>query len=177
MSTDSTIIKNSWRIPFPKCPYNNSIVQWISRLGLIVIGTLGLYFVNIWVSVLYLFYSLGYHFLIMPIKHCKNCYYNTRTETLDLNKKVVVQLLPVNSWTESYLDKHVSCGHTWGAPHLAILWFIPIVLLIILLVLNFSMYPLILLVLFIATLAIMGLHMKSRVCETCAIKEACHSSF
>ena len=148
MSSDSAIIKNTWRIPFPKCPYNNSLVQWIIRIGFTVIGTLGLYFENIWLSVIYFFYSLVYYYLIMPIKHCKYCYYNTRTITLDVNKKSVVQLLPVNSWTESYLDKHVSCGRTWGAPHFAVLWFTPIIFLIILLLLNFSMYPLILLVLF-----------------------------
>lgn len=177
MNSENVIIKNRWKIPFPNCPYNNSLVQWMIRIGLIIIGTIGLYSVNIWVSAIYFFYSLVYHFLIMPIKHCKYCYYNTRTQTLDLNKKVIDQLLPVNSWTESYLSKHVTCGHTWGAPHLAVLWFTPIILLAISLILNFSMYPLILLILFIILLAIMGVHMKSRVCERCAIKEACHSSF
>ena len=177
MSSESTQVKNSWHIPFPRCPFNDSLIQWIIRMGITVIGTLGLYLVNIWVSVLYLAYSLSYHFLIMPIKHCKYCYYNTQSQTLNLNGKAVVELLPVNSWTEGYLDKHVSCGHKWGAPHLAILWFTPIILLAIVLFLNFTVYPLTLLGIFIALLAVMGLHMKSKVCETCTIKEACHSSF
>ena len=41
---------------FPKCPYNNSVFQWVLRLGLLVLGTVGLTFLNLWVAVAYLTY-------------------------------------------------------------------------------------------------------------------------
>jgi len=59
---------------FPKCPFYKPVLQWVFRLGLMALGTVGLYFLNLWVAVGYLIYSFGFYLWAMPIKHCQYCY-------------------------------------------------------------------------------------------------------
>jgi len=40
-----------------ECPFNKSVLQLVLRLGLMALGTMGLIFLNFWVSVVYLIYS------------------------------------------------------------------------------------------------------------------------
>ncbi|MFX0209375.1 MAG: hypothetical protein ACFFDT_25550, partial [Candidatus Hodarchaeota archaeon] len=54
---------------YPKCPYNDSVIILVTRLGVIALGTIGLSFLNIWVGILYLVYSVVFNVLIWPIKH------------------------------------------------------------------------------------------------------------
>jgi len=37
-----------------KCPYNKPVLQWVLRFAIMVLGTVGLYFFNLWVAVMYL---------------------------------------------------------------------------------------------------------------------------
>ena len=158
-----------------KCPFYKSIFQWVLRLALMVLGTVGLMFFNIWVAVAYLIYYILFFFLLMPLKHCQYCYFcvkETTTEGGKTNKK----LLSVDEWKESYLKKHVACGKKWSF-NFIILWVLPIVLIIISFFFNFSIFALISLIGFICVLALMLIHMRWKVCPTCAIMEECHSSF
>lgn len=66
-----------------KCPFNNSVFQVVLRLSTMVLGTVGLYFLNIWVAVVYLIYYVVFFFLAMPLKHCQYCYYKVKETTID----------------------------------------------------------------------------------------------
>jgi len=160
-----------------KCPYNKPVLQWVLRLGMMVLGTVGLIFLNIWVAVVYLIYYAVFFFWAMPVKHCQYCYYMVKENTID--KKTVktnVKLLPIDKWKGSYINKHVACGKKWGI-NFIILWFLPIVLISISFFLSFSIFALISLIGFIVMLAVMFIHMKWKVCPTCVIMDECHAAF
>jgi hypothetical protein len=160
-----------------KCPYNEPVLQWVLRLGMMVLGTVGLYFLNLWVAVVYLIYYLIWTFWLMPVKHCQYCYYKVKDTTIDKTTgKTIVKLLPKDKWKECYLEKHVECGKKYGF-NFFILWFLPIILIIISFFFNFSVIALISLIGFIVMLVVMLGHMKLKVCPTCAIMEECHAAF
>jgi len=160
------------------CPYERSIIQWFSRLALIVFGSVGLIFFNLWASLAYLIYSVLYNFLAFPLKHCQYCYFKIMESVIDEeNGKTISKILNKDKWKELYLEKHVDCGKKWGAPNLFILWFLPIVLIIISFFLDYSPISLVSLIGFIVILVIMGVHMNKKVCPTCAIKDECHAAF
>ena len=160
-----------------KCPFNNSVFQVVLRLSTMVLGTVGLYFLNIWVAVVYLIYYVVFFFLAMPLKHCQYCYYKVKETTIDKKTgKTIGKLLSKEDWKECYLQKHVECGKRWGF-NFFILWFLPIVLIIISFFLNFSISALLSLIGFIVVLAVSLIHMKLKVCPTCAIMEECHAAF
>lgn len=162
---------------FPKCPFNNSVLQWVLRLGLLALGTVGLTFLNLWVAVAYFTYFVVFFFLAMPLKHCQYCYFSVKEPTTDRNKgNTVVKLLPIDKWKESHLKKHVDYGKKWWF-NFVILWFGPIVLIGISLFLSFSIFALMSLIGFIVVLAVMLIHMRWKVCPTCAIVDECHTSF
>ncbi len=146
-------------------------------LVLIALGTLGIYFLSLWIAVAYLIYSILWYFFIMPIKHCQYCYYRVKETTIDRKKgKPIEKLLPLDKWRESYLPKHVG----WEKKitfFLAIIWLLPILLIVISFFLKFSIFALISLIGFIAVLAGNFFYMLRKVCTTCAIQKECHSSF
>ena len=161
---------------FPRCPYNKPVLQ-LMKLGMTALGSLGLTFLNLWIAVVYLIYSLVFYFVAMPLWHCQYCYYKVKETTIDRKTgKTIVKLLPKDKWKESYLKKHVDWGKKWGF-NFFILWFLPIVLIGISLFLSFSIFALISLIGFIIVLVVMMIYVKQKVCPTCAIQEECHSSF
>jgi len=161
---------------FPKCPFNKSVLQLI-KLALIALGTVGLYFLNLWVAVVYLIYSVVFYFLAMPLWHCQYCYYQVKVTATDRKTgKTRVELLPVDKWKESYLKKHVKCGKKWGF-NFFIIWLGPIVLIGISFFLSFSLFALMSLIGFVVVLVVMLIYMKRKVCPTCAIVDECHASF
>ena len=157
---------------FIKCPYNRSVLQVVLRLVLMVLGTVGLLFFNVWVATAYLIYYIAFFFFLMPVMHCQYCYYKVKEPTKDGKKS----LLPKEKWKECYLEKHVACGKKW-AVNFFFLWFLPIILIIISLFLSFSIIALLFLIGFIVVLAISLIHMRLKVCPTCAIMEECHTAF
>jgi len=162
---------------FPKCPFYKSVLHLVFMLALIGLGTVGIYFLNLWIALVYLIYSIVFFFLAMPLWHCQYCYYKVKETPLDRKKrKPIVKLLPIDKWKESYLNKHVNCAKKWGF-NFFILWLGPIILIGISLFLNFSLFALIFLIGFIVVMAVMMIHMKRKVCPICAIKDECHSSF
>lgn len=161
---------------YPSCPFNNSIILLVLRLGVIILGTYGISFFNIWIAGLYLLYSIVYNILIWPLIHCQHCYYKVKVPVTN-NDKTEMNLLPIEEWKESRLEKHVICGKKWGSPNLMILWFVPIILILISLILNFSLTAFIILISFIAVLAGLGVYTRWRVCLTCAFMEECHAAF
>lgn len=162
---------------FPKCPFYRSVLVMVLTLALIVFGTIGIYFLNLWAAVVYLLYSAVFYFLAMPSWHCKYCYYKVKETTQDRKKdETVVKLLPLDQWKESCLEKHVGCAKKWGY-NFFIIWFLPIVLIVVSFFLSFSIFALISLIGFIVVLAVMLIHIRRKVCPTCAIVDECHSSF
>lgn len=159
------------------CPYNNSVLNLLLRLSLMALGTVGLIFFNVWVSVGYLIYAVLWNFLIFPTIHCKYCYYAVKETTTDGNTgKSIKKLLPKDQWVESCLENHVECGKKWSKGFY-ILWFVPIILIIVSFFLSFSIYALLSLIGFIGVLAGMLYYTRQKICPTCAIMEECHSSF
>ena len=146
-----------------KCPFYNSVTNLILTIFIMVLGTIGIYFLNLWISVLYLIYFTVFFFLAMPLKHCQYCYYKVKETTLD-------------KWRESYLQTHVNYAKKWGF-NFFLLWFSPIILIVISFFLNFSIYALGSLIGFIIVLAVMLIHMRWKVCPKCAIVDECHSAF
>ncbi len=147
---------------FPKCPYNRTELV-VMRLTLVALSIVGLYYLNLWVAVVFLIYSIGFYFFAYPLRHCRYCFYQLKNITKD-------------EWKEAYLQKHVDCGKKWGF-NFSVLWFTPIILIGISLFLSFSTVALLSLIGFIAVLAVMGFHFRRNVCTTCAIQEECWSSF
>ncbi|MFX0181906.1 MAG: hypothetical protein ACFE95_02390 [Candidatus Hodarchaeota archaeon] len=163
---------------YPKCPYNDSVVVLVSRLSVIALGTIGLSFLNVWASVVYLVYSIVFNLLVWPIIHCQYCYYKVKETTVDkVSGKSVQNPLPLDEWKETYLPKHVECGKKWGSPNLMILWLGPIVLITISFFISFSLYALLLLVGFIILLAVQLIYIRKKVCPTCVFMEECHAAF
>ena len=160
-----------------KCPFNNSEFQVFFRWCLMFLGTVGLYFLNIWVAVVYLVYYAVFFFLAMPLKHCQYCYYKVKETTVDEKTgNKIRKLLSKEEWKECCLEKHVDYAKKWGF-NFFILWVFPIVLIIISFFLNFSIYALLSLIGFIVVLAVSLVHMRWKVCPSCAIVEECHSAF
>ena len=160
-----------------KCPYNNSAINLVSRLGLMALGTVGIIFFNLWVAVVYLLYSVLFNFLLFPTKHCQYCYYAVKETTTDSKTgETIKKLLPKDQWVETCLKKHVACGKKW-ATNFYILWFIPIILIIVSFFISFSVFALLSLIGFIAVLALMLYYTRMKICPRCEIMEECHSSF
>jgi small-conductance mechanosensitive channel len=160
---------------FPKCPFYKLITLLII-LALIALGTVGIYYLNLWAAVGYLIYSILFYFLLMPLTICKFCYFKVKETTVEKEKgKTVEKLLTVDKWRESYLKKHV--GQKNWVIFMVIVWFLPIVLIVISFFLNFSIFALIILIGFIIVLVGNFFYMLRVKCPKCAIKEECHSSF
>ena len=160
---------------FPKCPFYKPVPLLII-LGFIALGTVGIYFLNLWVAVGYLIYSILFYFLVMPFTICKYCYFKVKETTIDRKKgKTIETLLPLDKWRESYLKKHV--GQKYWTVFMSIIWFLPIVLIGISFFLNFSIFALLSLIGFIVALVGFILYLLRKKCPTCAIKDECHSSF
>ena len=160
-----------------KCTYNRPLLQRILKLGILVIGTLGLFFFNLWVAMAYFIYSIVWSLILMPLKHCQYCYFKIKESIIDVNtSKPIMKRISKEKWISSYLRKHVKCAKKW-AVNFFILWVIPIVLIVISFFLNFSIYALLSLIGFIVILVTMLLHMRYRVCPACAIKDECFTAF
>lgn len=160
-----------------KCPYNNSVINLVSRLGLMALGTVGLIFFNVWVAVAYLVYSVLFNFLLFPTMHCQYCYYAVKKTTTDSTTgKTIEKLLSKEQWKESCLEKHVECGKKWSKGFY-ILWFVPIILIIVSFFFSFSIFALLSLIGFIGVLAGMLYYTRMKICPRCVIMEECHAAF
>jgi len=159
---------------FPKCPFYSSVVMVVLTIALIAFGTIGIYFLNFWAAVIYLLYSTIYYFLAMPLWHCQYCYYKVKETTKD--ETTVEKLVPLDQWKEAHLEKHVVCAKKWGY-NFFIIWLIPIVLIVISFILNFSIFAVISLIGFLAMLGGILVYTRRKVCTKCAIMEECHASF
>jgi len=160
---------------FPKCPFYKPVPLFII-LVLMAFGTMGIYYFHIWAAVGYFIHSILFYFLAMPFTICKYCYYKTKETIVDKEKgKTTEKLLSVDKWRESGLKKHV--GQKNWALLMIIIWFLPIVLIVISFFLNFSIFALISLIGFIVVLAGFILYLLRVKCPKCAIQKECHSSF
>jgi hypothetical protein len=161
---------------FPKCPFYKSVQAVMIILVLIALGTVGIYFLNKWIAVAFFIYSILFYFLVMPFTMCKYCYFKITETTTDKEKrKTIAKLLSVEEWSETHLHKHVGQKH-WVLL-MTMVWFLPIVLIVISFFTNFSIFALIFLIGFIIVLVGNYFYMVRVKCPTCAIQEECHSSF
>jgi len=160
---------------FPKCPFYKPVPLLII-LVLIGMGTWGIYYLNFWGAMGYLIYSILFYFLVMPLTVCKYCYFKVKETIVDEEKrKTVEKLLSVDKWSKSHLHMHV--GQKNWALLMFLIWFLPIVLIIISFFIDFSIFAVIALIGFIAVVAGNYLYMIRVKCPTCPIREECHSSF
>jgi len=160
---------------FPKCPFYKPVPVLII-LVLIAFGTWGIYYLHLWAAVAYLGFSILYYFVAMPFTMCKYCFYRVTEMTPDGNNgETIEKLVPLTTWREVYLRKHV--GQKNWTFFMTTVWFLPIVLIVISFFLNFTLYALISLIGFFAVLVGNWFYMLRKKCPTCAIREECHSSF
>ena len=117
-------------------------------------------------SVSYFIYSILVFGLILPLTICKFCFYKT---------KISVQF-SVNKWRELYLSKWVGRGKIVRI-FMGIIWLLPMVLIFISFLVNFSFLGVLSLIGCIAVLGGNVIYMNHRVCSTCNIKDECRSSF
>ena len=157
-----------------ECPYY-TLPHMVFKFGQMAFGTLGLIFLNLWVAVGYLIYSIVFNFLVMPLILCKYCYYKLKETTID-NRKITGKRLPLDQWKESYLKKFVGCGKK-GSFNFYIIWFFPVVGIVISFFLSFSIVALLSLIGIIVVLAVMIIYTQRKTCPTCAIRDECYSSF
>lgn len=159
----------------PKCPFYKPI-NLLIYIVLIAFGTWGTYYLNVWAAVAYPIYVLLFIFVLMPFTMCRFCYFRVKETATDEEKgKTMEKLLTVEGWSTSHLPKHVGQKH-WVWPMLLI-WVVPIVLTIISFFKNFHYLTIIALVGFIAVLAGYFLYVIKIKCQSCPIREECHSSF
>ena len=149
----------------PNCPFYKPI-RFSIVFAMIIIGSWGISFLNIYASVSYFIYSILVFFLILPLTICKYCYYKTK-------KRIQFS---VDKWMELYLKKWISQGKIVRI-FMGIIWLLPVVLIFISFFLNFSFFAIISLIGCIAVLGGNVIYMNHRVCSTCTIKDECHSSF
>ena len=133
---------------------------------MIAMGTWGISFLNLWTSLSYLIYSILVFSLILPLTICKYCFYKT---------KMSVQF-SVNKWRELYLSKWVGRGKIVRI-FMGIIWLLPMVLIFISFLVNFSFFGLLSLIGCIAVLGGNVIYMNHSVCSKCEINDICHSSF
>ena len=160
---------------FPKCPFYKPVPILII-LVLIGFGTWGIYYFSSWVAISYLVYSILFYFLAMPFTMCKYCYFKIKDTAIDEEKeKDIEKLMTVDKWSGLYLHAHVGQKHwTWL---MTVIWFLPIVLIVISFFRDFSILALVSLIGFITVVVGNYFYMLRVKCPTCAIREECHSSF
>lgn len=161
---------------FPKCPFYKPVRLSII-LAMIILGTWGISFLNLWLGVAYTIYSILIFFLVLPLTICKYCYYRVKDSTLDIeNGKTAEKLPSINKWKESFLNKWIGQAKKIQI-FMGIIWLLPIILIFVSLFLNFSIFALISLLGCIGVLGGNVIYMNRKVCTTCKIKEECKSSF
>jgi len=160
---------------FPKCPFFKPVPLLIS-LVIIALGTWGIYYFNPWVALGYAIFSLLFYFLVMPLTICKYCYFKVKETTIDKeNGKTIEKLLTIDQWSKSHLHMHVG-QKNWVWP-MFIIWFLPIVLIIISFFQVYDIFAVIGLIGFIVVLVGNVFYMVKVKCPSCPIQEQCHSSF
>jgi membrane protein YdbS with pleckstrin-like domain len=163
---------------FPRCPFYSSATAVSIILGLIALGTIGIYFLNVWAAVAYLAYSLLWYFLAMPFVMCKDCYYNIKETTIDsATGKTIDKLMTIDKWRETNgIAKHVSRGKK-TTYFMTIVWILPFVLIFISFFKNFSIFALFSLIGFAIVLVGNYYYMLRKKCPSCAIQKECHQAF
>ena len=164
-----------WGI-YPRCPFYKTVPVLII-LVLITFGTWGIYYLNLWAAGIYLIFSLGWYFVVMPFTLCKFCYYRAKETVVDQESGVMFeQLMSVEKWREmNGIAMHV--GQAKWTYCMSAIWLLPIPLIIISYFVNFSIFALVALIGFIAVLVGNYYYMLRVKCPTCAIREDCHAAF
>lgn len=160
---------------YPRCPFYKSLTAVSIILVLIVLGTLGIYFFDVWVAVGFFAYSIVWYFLVMPFTLCKHCYFRLKETITDTSTgKTIERFIPIEKWRETNgIDKHV--GQKNWSYCMSVVWLLPIVLIVISFFNNFSLFALAALIGFIGVLVGNVIYMGRKKCPTCAIQKECHT--
>lgn len=160
---------------YPRCPFYNSIIAVLFILALISLGTLGIYYLNIWIAAGFFIYSITWYFIVMPFTLCKYCYFRLKEKSIDhATGKTFDKLLPIEKWREiNGIERHA--GQKNWTYCMSIIWLLPIVLIVMSFFFNFSPIALIALVAFIGVLVGNYYYMQREKCPTCAIRDECHT--
>ena len=163
---------------FPRCPFYESVTAVFIILGLIVLGTIGIYFLNVWAAVVYLTYSILWYFLAMPFVMCKYCYFNIKELSRDeVTGETIEHLMPIEKWRETNgIAKHEYRGKKTTI-FMSIIWLSPIPLIFISFFRNYSIFALLSFIGFIVVLVGNYFYMVRKKCASCAIKKECHAAF
>jgi len=163
---------------FPRCPFYKSITAVSIILGLIALGTIGIYFLNVWAAVAYLTYSILWYFMAMPFVMCKYCYYNIKETTIEkATGKTIEKLMSIEKWRETNgIAKHASRGKKTTV-FMTIIWLLPFVLIFISFFKKFSIFALLSLIGFAIVLVGNYYYMLRKKCPSCAIQKECHAAF
>jgi 4-hydroxybenzoate polyprenyltransferase len=163
---------------YPRCPFYSSATAVSIILGLIALGTIGTYFLNIWAAVAYLAFSVLWYFVAMPYVMCNDCYYSIKETTTDTATGITIEkLMSIEKWRETDgIAKHVSRGKktTWL---MSIIWILPFLLIFISFFSNFSIVALFSLIGFAGVLVANYYYMLRKKCPSCAIQKECHAAF
>lgn len=160
---------------YPRCPFYESITAVLFILALISLGTLGIYFLNSWVALVFFVYSILWYFLVMPFTLCKCCYFRQKQTTTDeITGKTIERLMSIEKWKEiNGIEKHA--GQKNWSYCMTVIWLLPVVLILISFFTNFSFIALAALAGFICVLVGNYYYMLRKKCPACAIREECHT--
>ena len=142
-----------------KCPLHTNTMQRILNPLLIIFGTLGLYYLNLWFAIFYLLISVVFFMIIMPTKACQYCYFNSEGITLD-------------QWKKEYAKLHEANWKKFGLG-LFTVWLLPVIGIIISFFLEFEILALVTLILYISIFTVSQINFKKKVCPKCEMLPIC----
>lgn len=142
-----------------KCPLHKSTLQIVINLLIVIFGTLGLYYLNLWFAISYLIVFVLFFALIMPVKACQYCYFKIEELTLE-------------QWKEEYGDLHEASWKKYGIGMFA-LWLLPIIGISISFFIEFEIVALVALILFISMLVISQVNLRKNICSKCEMLPIC----
>jgi hypothetical protein len=148
------------KLTHPKnCPIHKNPTQLVLNLLMAAFGTLGLYYINLWLAISYLIFFVLFFFVIMPVKACQYCYFHIKELTLE-------------QWKEEYLELHEANWKKYGLGLFA-LWLIPIIGISISFFLEFEILALLGLIAFLAALISLQVNMRKNICPDCEMLPYC----
>ena len=142
-----------------KCPLHKDALQMVLNLLMLTFGTLGLYYLHLWFAISYLIYFVLFFFILMPVKACQYCYFNSKGLTID-------------QWKKDYLDLHEANWKKYGLGLFA-LWLLPIIGIITSFFIEFEVNALVALGLFIVMLIASQVNMRKNLCPNCEMLPYC----
>ncbi|MHA1911153.1 MAG: hypothetical protein ACTSYA_05595 [Candidatus Kariarchaeaceae archaeon] len=142
-----------------KCPLHTNLFQTVLNLLMAAFGSIGLYYLNLWLAISYLIFFVLFFHVIMPVKACQYCFFHIEGLTLD-------------QWKEEYLALHEANWKKYGLG-LFVIWLIPIIGISISFFIEFEIIALVALIAFLVVLIILQVNMRKNLCPDCEMLPYC----